>query len=182
MHRFSIRAFLATTLSFSTLACVAGCRNRGNPFDMSHQSAAWNQSKQSARQELAQISLPSKSVYASIDKEAQWQNPFLTVESNTIQLRIYLADQNSSQFDRGGLTRLNAARKQTLNIRLKDLPRALSSLPGSAWPYGRVVAVEEALEPPRYSSQLRANVAVTETALTDMGIVVDDWANRGTMP
>lgn len=149
---------------------------------MSHRSAAWNQSKQSARQELAQIPMPSKSVYASIDKEAKWQNPFLTVESSTIQLRIYLADQNSSQFDRGGLTRLNAARKQTLNIRLKDLPRALSSLPNNAWPYGRVVAVGEALEPPQYSAQLRANLAITVSTLNDMGIVADDLRNRGATP
>lgn len=166
-------------LSFSTVMSMAGCRDRGNPFDMSHRAAAWSLSKQEARRALAQIPLPAKSVYASIDKEAKWQNPFLTVESNTIQLRIYLADQNSSQFDRGGLTRLNAARKQTLTIRLKDLPKALSSLPGGAWPYGRVVAVGEALEPPRYSSQLRANLAVTVSALNDMGIVADDLINKG---
>lgn len=144
---------------------------------MSRHAAAWTASKRDARQELTQIPLPKKSSYTAIDRESQWQNPFLSVESNTIQLRIYLADQNSSDFDRGGLTRLQAARKQTLNVRLKDLPRALSSLPDSAWPYGRVVAVAEALEAPRYRPQLQSNLNVTVKALEEMGIVVDDLDN-----
>ncbi|MGC1781007.1 MAG: hypothetical protein WA708_00645 [Acidobacteriaceae bacterium] len=149
---------------------------------MSRRAAAWNASKQNARLELTQIPLPTKSAYAAIDRESQWKNPLLSVESNTIQVRIYVADQNSSEFDRGGLTRLQAARKQTLNVRLKDLPRALSSLPDSAWPYGRVVAVAEALEAPRYRAQLQSNLNVTAKALEDMGIVVDDLDNPGSAP
>jgi len=45
--------------------------------------------KTSARQELTQIPPPLKSVYLNINQEPQWQNPFLSVEQNMIQLRIY---------------------------------------------------------------------------------------------
>jgi hypothetical protein len=120
-----------------------------------------------------------KNDYLAIDQESKWQNPFLTVESNMIQIRIYLADENSSPVDRGGLTRLSAARKHILNIRPKDLPRALSSLPDGAWPYGRVVAINEELEAPQNQARLRRNLAITVDALKDMGIVVEDWTSNG---
>jgi hypothetical protein len=169
-------------LACGSIICIAGCKSSGSGFDMSRRAAAWTASKRDARQELIQIPLPKKSSYAAIDRESQWQNPFLSVESNTIQVRIYLADQNSSEFDRGGLTRLQAARKQILNVRPKDLPRALASLPDSAWPYGRVVAIAEALEAPRYRAQLKKNLNVTVKALQDMGIVVDDLDSPGSIP
>ncbi len=143
---------------------------------MSGDAASWNASRVAARQELTQIPPPAKDSYLAIHQESQWQNPFLSVASNMIQLRIYLPDENSSSFDRGGLTRLNAARKQVLNVRLKDLPEALDSLPANAWPYGRVVAINEALEAPENQPRLQQNVSVTTNALRDMGIVVDSWS------
>lgn len=142
---------------------------------MSAHASSWAASKQSARQELTQIPLPAKTAYASIDQEAQWKNPFLSVESDMVQVRIFLADENSSQLDRGGMTRIASARKQVLNVRLKDLPRALAALPDSAWPYGRVVAIGKQLEPPQTRARLERNLATTTDALNDMGIVVDDW-------
>ena len=110
-------------------------------FDMSRHAAKWAAAKCSARQELTQIPPPLKSVYLNINQESQWQNPFLSVEQNMIQVRIYLPDENASPIDRGGITRLSSARKQVVNVRLAELPRALSSLPDGAWPYGRVVAI-----------------------------------------
>jgi hypothetical protein len=168
------------TLVYPTLLLIGGCRG-GNSFNLSQQSASWTESKQSARQELSVISPPSKSVYLAIDQESQWQNPFLTVESNMIQIRIYLADENSSEVDRGGLTRLSAARKHILNIRLKDLPRALVALPNGAWPYGRVVAVSKEFGPPKDRALISNNFAVTVSAIKDMGVVVDDWTDRSRM-
>lgn len=155
-----------------------GCREQADSFDMSRNAASWNSSKISARQELSEIPAPVKQTYVTIDKESKWQNPFLTVESNMIQLRIYLADENSSEVDRGGMTRLSTARKHTLNVRLKDLPRAMSSLPDGAWPYGRVVAVNEALEAPQNQARLNRNLATTIQTLREMGIVVENWTNR----
>lgn len=174
-----IAAFVA-----GLLLCASGCRHRGDTFNMAKREAAWNASKQRARQELTEIPPPAKkaSFYSAIRYESQWQNPFISVETGTLQLRIYLPDENPSQIDRGGLTRLSAARKHTLTIRLGDLPRALTSLPDNAWPYGRIIAVNEALEAPEYQAKLRRNLAITEQALQDMGIQVQDWSNRRAGP
>ena len=176
MQASSPRNFFAFTF-FIALLSLTGCRGHGDPYNMSARAAAWNNSKQSARQDLAEIPLPSKSTYLTIDQQTQWQNPFLTVETNMIQVRIYLADENSSDVDRGGMTRLSAARKHILNIRPKDLPRALASLPNGAWPYGRVIAVGEEQTTAQDRQQLGSNVAVTRDALKDMGVVVDDWTD-----
>ncbi len=146
---------------------------------MSSDQGAWTAAKGDARQALNEVPLPVKDRYLTIDQESQWQNPFLTVESNMIQIRIYLADENNSEVDRGGLTRLSAARKHILNIRLKDLPKALVSLPDGAWPYGRVLAVREDVETPQNRTRLRSNLAVTLGTLRDMGVVADDWTSRG---
>jgi hypothetical protein len=172
----SLRFAFLTTLAFGALLFTNGCR-RGDPFNTVGYASSWNTSKITAGQELAQIPVPSKSTYLAVDQESQWQNPFLTVETNMIQIRIYLADENSSEVDRGGLTRLSAARKHILNVRLKDLPRALSVLPEGAWPYGRVIAIGEEVETPQNRARLSGNLAVTVGALKDMGIIVDDWTN-----
>jgi hypothetical protein len=176
MRALSLRILFSLSLLFVALLSLAGCKS-GDPFNMSTHPAAWSASKQSARQELTEIRPPSKSAYLSIDQGSLWRNPFLTVETNMIQLRIYLADDNSSPIDRGGMTRLSAARKHTLNIRPKDLPRALAALPDGAWPYGRVVAVGEQIATPKTRAQLSRNLATTVGALQDMGVVVDNWTD-----
>lgn len=169
----------ASALALAAMVFATACRSRRDAFQVPGNAADWNATKIAARQDLGEIPPPSKAAYTAIDQEEQWQNPFLSVASNMIQLRIYLADENSSSLDRGGLTRLKAARKQVLDVRLKDLPRALTSLPASAWPYGRVVAVGEALEPPRSQPRLSANIVVTAATLRDMGVVADLWSGRG---
>lgn len=177
----ALRTLRSTAISvfvLGILLATTACRQK-DTFDMSRDPAAWTAAKSDARQALNEVSLPVKDRYLTIHQESQWQNPFLTVESNMIQIRIYLADENSSAVDRGGLTRLSAARKHILNIRLKDLPKALVSLPDGAWPYGRVIAVREDEETHQNQSRLRSNLAVTLSALRDMNVVADDWTHRG---
>jgi hypothetical protein len=149
---------------------------------MSRHATKWAAAKTSARQELTQIQLPLKSVYLPINQEPRWQNPFLSVEQNMIQLRIYLPDENSSPIDRGGLTRLSSARKQVVNVRLAELPRALSSLPDGAWPYGRVVAIGREKETPQNRAWFANHLNITVRALQDMGVVVDDWNHPAVLP
>lgn len=176
MRPFSRPSSCLAVVAFATLLLLGGCRN-GNSFDMSHHAAAWNASKTQARQELTQIAAPSKSTYLAITHPDQWKNPLLTIDSNMIQLRIYLPDENSSTIDRGGLTRMAAARKQVLNIRLADLPQALSALPDGAWPYGRVVAIAAEQQTPQNRNWFPNHLQITTNTLQDMGIVVDDWNN-----
>lgn len=174
-------AALLALAAFASLA-VGGCRNSGNAFDMSHRAAKWAAAKTSARQDLAQIPLPLKSVYLPIHQEAQWQNPYLSIGQSMIQLRIYLPDENASPIDRGGLTRLRSARKQVVNVRLAELPQALSSLPDGAWPYGRVVAIGREKETPQNRVWFPSHLEITVRALEDMGVVDDDWNHPAMMP
>jgi len=169
-------------LAICASLAVSGCRNSANTFDMSRHVEQWAASKTSARQELSQIPPPLKSVYLTINQEPQWQNPFLSVEQNMIQLRIYLPDENASSIDRGGLTRLSSARKQVVNIRLAELPRALSSLPSGAWPYGRVVAIGREKDTPQNRAWFPNHLDITVRALQDMGVVVDDWNHPAALP
>lgn len=171
-----------TALVFSISLLVGGCRQSGNTFDMSAHAARWAAAKSSAQQQLAEVPPPLKDTYASIDQESQWQNPLLSIEQNMIQLRIYLPDENSSSIDRGGITRLRSARKLVVNIRLADLPRALSSLPDGAWPYGRVVAIGRDHEDPQHRAWFQNHLNITIRTLQDMGVVVDDWNHPAMMP
>lgn len=186
MHRFIARFACArfaclAALAFSASFLLAGCRKSGNTFDMSAHAARWAAAKTAARQELAEIPPPSKSAYLAVDRESQWQNPYLSIRQNMIQLRIYLPDENTSSIDRGGITRLRSARKQVVNVRLADLPRALSALPNGAWPYGRVVAIARDPGTRQNRAWFSNHLEITVRALQDMGVVVDDW-NHPSIP
>ena len=88
-----LRSAALLALALSAFLAVSGCRNTGNTFDMSRHAAQWAAAKTAARQELAQVQPPLKSAYLAIDREAQWKNPYLSIEQNMIQLRIYLPDE-----------------------------------------------------------------------------------------
>ena len=160
------------------------------PMGCSRSSAAKMQSfaqpskaaSDAARPDIATIPLPSKNLYLAVREESRWQNPFISVEDNMLLLRIYLPDENTSATDVGGITRPANARKQELNIRLRDLPRALAALPEGSWPYGRVVAVAEGYESRQDRAQIRRNVEVTLQTLRDLGVVVDEWNPNSSLP
>jgi hypothetical protein len=107
---------------------------------------------------------------------SSWENPYLTVQGDMVSLHVLLADGNTSDIGQGGLLRPVGARRRNLDIRLSDLPTALDAIPSSAWPYGRVIAVEEAHEvPPAARTQVRRNVESVYKTLGDLGIVVYEW-------
>lgn len=166
-------------LALGLLLFLSGCRHRGDAFNIKKNPAAWSAAKDSARQELSVLPAPSKKLYLTVRREPQWQNPFLSVGRDMIQLRIYLADENDSPLGRGGITRITAARRQVLNVRLADLPRALASLPDDTWPYGRVIAVGEGLTNSQDRAQIRRNLDITMNTLNDLGLVVEEWNGPG---
>jgi hypothetical protein len=62
-----------------------------------------------------------------------------------------------------------------VNISLDSLGEAVTSVPQSAWPYGRVVAIEEAHKTPASAEPaVRRNMEATINRLNDLGIVVYD--------
>lgn len=150
---------------------VSGC-NRA-----SAKTATLNpQEIESAREQMELIPPPSKSRYMAVHNLSGWENPYLTVQDNMATLHVTLADANPSTLGAGGMLRPVAARRQDLNIRITDLPAALNAIPESAWPYGRVVAVEEAHNSPSTERPvIRRNVEFAVKTLNDLGVVVYEW-------
>lgn len=130
----------------------------------------------SARQQISFIPPPSKSRYMAVHSLTSWENPYLTVQENMATLHVTIADANPSTLGAGGMLRPAAARRQDVIIRTSDLPSALAAVPESSWPYGRVVAVEEAHDTPQSARPaVRRNVEATLKTLGDLGIVVYEW-------
>jgi hypothetical protein len=135
------------------------------------------------RQELEQIPPPSKSRYLSVRTRDAYANPFLVVHPQTVTLTIVYRDQDPQAFSAGGALRPAKARKQEVDVRIEDLPQAISSLSPDVWPYGRVVAIEESPTAPRTERvAIRRNVEATIQILNDLGVVVDEWTgNNGAL-
>lgn len=141
---------------------------------------ATTQAIDSARQQLTLIPPPSKSRYMAVHSLSSWDNPYLTVQENIATLHVTVADANPSSLGTGGMLRPAAARRQDVIIRLSDLPEALSAVPESSWPYGRVVAVEEAHDTPQSARPgVRRTVEATLKTLGDLGVVVYEWNEGG---
>ena len=130
------------------------------------------------REQLDRIPPPSKSTYMAIHTFQSWQNPVLTVQPGMLELHVTLADGNTTPIGVGGMFRPIGARRQELNISTDTLGDAISAVPQSAWPYGRVVALEEASKTPRSAEPaVRRNMEATISRLNDLGIVAYDLSS-----
>jgi hypothetical protein len=131
------------------------------------------------RAELSRIPLPTKSLYIDIHEPGAWANPFLSIEAETLDLRVNLADANPSPVGEGTMLRPAAARRQELQLRPTDLAAAIVALPSTAWRYGRVIAVAEAPGAnPKDRAKIRRNVEAAIQQLNDLGILVEEWPTR----
>jgi hypothetical protein len=169
------------------VVAVAACHKEEQAVEGVAQTAANAEHKVQAavtlrdqqRAQLASIPLPTKSLYVDIHEPGAWANPFLSVEANTLDLRINMADANPSPIGEGTMLRPAAARRQEVQLRPSDLAEAVVALPAGAWPYGRVIAVAEipgaaAKDRPK----IRRNVEAAIQQLNDLGIVVEEWPAR----
>lgn len=135
---------------------------------------------ETARQQMELIPPPSKTRYMAVHSLSAWENPYLTVQENMVTLHVTLADANHTDLGVGGLLRPVGARRQVLNVRVSDLPASLNAIPEDAWPYGRVVAVEEAHSVPAADRPaVRRNVEAAMKTLGDLGVVVYEWSESG---
>lgn len=164
-------AFLLTAcFTFPLTAVLAGCSRASATSLPDPQEVA------AARQQIELIPPPSKTRYMAVRSLSGWENPYLTVQPNMATLHITLADANPSQIGIGGMLRPVSARRQDVTVRVSDLPAALNAIPDNSWPYGRVVAVEEAHGTPKSDEPaVRRNVENTIKTLNDLGVVVYDW-------
>lgn len=144
-----------------------------------HQAQVRAAERDQERAELDQIPLPTKSLYIDIHDPSQWTNPFLSVGAGMVTLRILLPDENPSPVGHGDLLRLEAARRQELQLRVSDLDTAIAAIPAGAWPYGRVIAVAESPSAAAGDRpEVRRNVEAVIRQLNDLGIVVEEWPAR----
>jgi hypothetical protein len=162
---------------------VVGCRSEKQAVtkvtSAEHQAQAASAQRDQQRAQLNKIALPTKSRYVDVHEPGAWANPFISFDAKMVNLRITLADANPSSIGQGGLLRPNAARRREVQIRSQDLVEALIALPDSAWPYGRVVAIEESpLADKSQRPAIRRQIEAAIQQLNDLGVVVDEWPSR----
>ena len=183
--RLLIRQFSASGVLL--LFCLSACHKEEQAVAGVAKNAVSAQQKAQAfatrldqeRAQLDRIPLPTKSMYIDVREPANWANPFLSVDADSIDLRVIMADANPSLVGQGSMMRPEAARRQEIQVRPADLADALTALPPGAWHYGRVVAVAESpLASKKDRPKLRRNVEEVIRQLNDLGVVVDEWPAR----
>jgi hypothetical protein len=168
---------LAAALSIPLPIVLTGCNRAaaGTPI-----AAPNPREVETARQQMELIPPPSKTRYMAVQSLSTWENPYLTVQENIVTLHVTLADANTSDLGVGGMLRPVGARRQVLNIRISDLPASLNAVPENSWPYGRVVAIEEAHDTPQAQRPaVRRNMESAMKTLSDLGVVVYEWNDTG---
>ncbi len=161
---------------------LSGCSRPAAPNLAETKALAAEQQQETnlAREQMELIPPPSKTRYMAVKSLNLWENPYLTVQGGMATLHVVVADANKSDMGLGGMLRPIGARRRDLNVRVADLPTALNSIPESSWPYGRVIAVEEAHEiPVSARPEVRRNMETVIKTLNDLGVVVYEWTENG---
>ena len=162
-----------SALAFALL--LAGCHSHPSAANTPEVRAEQRAEAATEREQLDMIPPPTKSRFMAVRSIESWQNPSITVQPGMLELHVTVGDANPSPIGAGGMLRPVAAREQELNISLDKLGEAISSIPQSAWPYGRVIALEEPSKtPPQAEPQVRRNMEVAINKLNDLGVVVYD--------
>ena len=159
----------------SLLLLLAGCHGRSSARSVEQQRADQRAEVETQREQLAMIPPPSKNRFMAIRTFESWQNPYITVQADMLDLHVLLADANTTDIGAGGLMRPVGARRQDLNISLDKLGDAVNAIPQSAWPYGRVIAIEEAHKTPASAEPaVRRMMEGAVSRLNDLGIEAYD--------
>ncbi|HEY5213131.1 MAG TPA: hypothetical protein VIJ38_08930 [Acidobacteriaceae bacterium] len=174
----NLRTFSAACVLPALLLPLSGCSGHSTHTSSVETHARQRAELETQREELDRIPPPSKNTYMAIHSFESWQNPVLTVQPAMLELQVTLADANTSDLGVGGMLRPVGARRQELNISADTLGDAISAVPQSSWPYGRVVAIEEANKTPHSAEPaVRRNLEITISRLNDLGIVVYDLSD-----
>jgi hypothetical protein len=121
-------------------------------------------------QALERIPLPSRNVYAGIRTRRSWKNPFLVVGPTGVTLTTVQPGVST------GKRRGKVSHQHEVQLPLAELSKALAALPEEAWPFGRVIAVQEdPAETRRDRPEVRRNVEATMQLLNTLGVVSYDW-------
>jgi hypothetical protein len=100
--------------------------------------------------------------YHSIRDAEDWQNPFIVVEADGVD--IVLPDDRA-------------------HVSMDKLRDYLSQLPGRYWPYGKIIAISEAgFRSGNDDERIRQNKALTKQIVESMGIRIDWWPSAALPP
>jgi len=128
-----------------SLVMLAGC---ALPPKAAEQAAM----KPEAR--IQQIPAADAQQYAGMKDMKAWRNPYLIVKADGIGL-------------------LDAANNEQQKVNADKVAEALARLPASAWPYGRVVAIQESSAATESEkTDLRRNRALLAGTLEDLHVAI----------
>lgn len=175
----------ALALTLSLTACSPSSTSKSTPASTqpatphvsAHARALAKQEQIAAySQQLDAIPPPAKTRYMAISSSARWQNPFLTIHQNSVELRIPAPPAPRTTRRGHRYARRPAPLWKTTKLTLDALPAALAALPESNWPYGRVIAYQDDLNgSPSARVKVRRNEEKTLNLLNDLGVVSYEW-------
>lgn len=122
---------LKTTVIFILVGALAACSKPAQP-----DASTANQMRSPTG--LERIPLPDPTKYPPVRNMSGWQNPYLIVRED-------------------GIGSLDLSNREIHLLTQEEVPAELVALPLSAWPYGRVVLVAQAI-PRNPSADTKANL------------------------
>lgn len=115
------------------------------------------------RIEAGQIEMISK-----IKQSKDWRNPWIMINEDEVVLSWFVPGKDRS-FPQD---------KESKTLKCEDLDSALRALPCSAWPYGRIVSVQERAiqSSDKLADQFRKHAwATTKAVFKRLDIVMNPW-------
>ena len=96
--------------------------------------------------------------YKSVRDAKDWANPYLVIRADGVEL----------------IAKAVPAGRKVVAVR--DLQKSLLDLPVSAWPYGKVVAVQEiGIRSGNDDERIKQNKAKVGQALKSLGVTIELW-------
>ena len=141
-----MRFFLASTLAVGLIAGVA----------CSKPPLATESATSTPEAKIQRIPAADSQKYASMRDMKAWRNPYLIIRVDGVAL-------------------LDAANNEQQTVPSDKLSDALAKLPASAWPYGRVVAIQEvgASASEEDKTRLRRNRALVAGTLESLHVLIN---------
>jgi hypothetical protein len=168
-----LRALFVLLLSTASLT---GCHS--SPSAQASTVAEQRAERDSQREQIDMIPPPSKTRFMAIHTFDAWENPTITVNPTMLTIHILQADTNPSAAGAGGILRPVGARREDITVAPEKLADAMAAIPATAWPYGRVIAIEEAHKTPKEAEPaVRRTLESAAATLNDLGISAYDLAD-----
>jgi len=149
MLRNSVRNSASKIITFMMLGALVACSNPPQP-----QTREAQPTQKPQPTGLESIPAPDPSKYPRFSDMSAWRNPYLIVRED-------------------GIGFLDLSNREVHILKVEEIPAELVSLPSSAWPYGRVVLVAQAvpkIPTEQTKADLRKNRALLLGTLKELDV------------